>query len=87
MIIENYWDGKNWLRVFKDDYLIVYHLNKKLHREDGPAEILCFKNDDNILYYYFNGLQFDPEDLPFELPIDSGEKRLYINLKYGEENV
>ena len=138
MIIEDYWDGKNWLKIKKDNYLIIYYLNDKLHRENKPAVISCYNdgsierkvfwwndqlhredgpamilyNDENniksekyyhngklhrkdgpavVIYYmdglikdkeyWFNNIKFDLEKMPFELPIDSEEKRLYLELK------
>ena len=62
---------------------IYYYKNIK-HRIDGPAEISYFENGD--IYseeYWFNGIKIDPNKLPFELPIDSPEKKFLFNLKYG----
>ena len=139
-MVEYYWDGENWLKVYKINKFIEYYLGDKLHRNDGPAEIDCFDNNKIRLkkywfngklhregspafityywngsvefeFYYFNdilhringpsiifynndgfierkeyhiyGIEFDLLKLPFDLPIDTEEKRLYINLKYG----
>ena len=107
----DYWDGKNWLILTEDNYLIIYYLHGEKHREDGPAEIWYYYDDGSIeseeyyfndklhrkdgpavvIYhmdgsikdkeYWFNNIKFDPEKLPFEMPIDSEEKKLYLELK------
>ena len=43
-MIEDYWDGENWLSVIKDKISIKYYLDEKVHRNDGPAVIFYFDN-------------------------------------------
>ena len=64
-----------------------YYLNGKRHRKDGPAAVIyhidgLIKDEE----YWFNDIKFDPDDLSFELPIDTEEKQFLFNLKYGENN-
>ena len=111
--MKSYWDGENWLEKESNNHFILFSLNGKLHRSDGPAIInfnkdgsvfndLYFKNgklhreDDpaaieyhnngSILkqFFYYNGTEFDPNLLPFEMPIDTEEKEFYMNLIYRE---
>ena len=61
-----------------------YYINGNLHRENGPAIIYYFIDGSiRSKLYYFNGIEFKPEELSFEMPIDTEEKKLYIKLKYG----
>ena len=136
---EKYWDGENWLRVKKNNYIKMYFLNEKIHRKDGSAAIFyyngniekeiyiindklhrkngpavieyhdngftekyyqndklyredgpafIFYNNDGTIskQFFFNGVEFDPENLSFELPFDTEEKKLYFKLKYGDNN-
>ena len=55
MVIEDYWDGENWLEKIKN-YKIIYKLNDKMHRKDGPAVIYYFDNGkiQSEIYYYNN---------------------------------
>ena len=66
----------------------IYYYNGKKHNINGPAFIIYY-NDDNIerKEFSFNGIKFEPEYLPFELPIDTEEKRFMFQLKYGDNNV
>mgnify|MGYP006423789001 CR=1 FL=1 len=139
----NYWDGKNWLDIEKNNFEIKYYLNGELHRSDGPAKIvynksnieaeyyfhngklhrengparILYNEDEYIIeaeyyihngklhrkdgpaaifygiygfisnhFFFYNGLEFYPEKLPFEMPIDSEEKEFMFNLKYGDIN-
>ena len=132
--MEKYWDGENWLEIFKTNYLIEFYLNGlkhrkdgpsrtwyfeknligfkqyhengklhrknapaqfehdengnieaekyyqngKLHRKDGPANIRYYFNGNiKIKKYYYNNIEFDPNKLSFEMPIDT-EKKNYI---------
>ena len=51
-----HWDGENWLKIFKNNNFIDYHLGDKLHRNDGPAEIWYFDNGNiKLKKYYING--------------------------------
>ena len=62
-----------------------YYFNGELHRKDGPARIIFYENGKIFIEdYYYNNIKFDPKDLPFELPIDTEEKKLFMKLKYGE---
>ena len=84
-MIEQYWDGQNWLDVLMKKYQTVFFLNFIPHRRDGPAVIEYYDNGFNKKeFYYFNGIEFYPKELPFELPIDSEEKEFMFKLKYGE---
>ena len=63
----------------------LYYNNNKHHRIDGPSVIFYYEN--GIIkkeIYFFDGIKINLKKLPFDLPIDTEEKRLYINLKYGE---
>ena len=138
---EYYWDGENWLKVYKNDNKLRFYVNGKVHNKgkpyihffnnnkiiaeeyylngilhcnDGPAVINYYFNDNvikSVIYiqnsyfhrrygpaeiwynnngtideeeYWFKGIIFNPEELPFELPIDSEEKEFMFHLKYGE---
>ena len=112
-MFEKYWDGENWLSVYKNDNTIKYFFNNEFHRNDGPADISYYDNGDIKFEFYlrngvihridgpaaifhnsdgfienewhvFNGKEFNSKFLPFEMPIDTDEKKLYMNLKYGE---
>ena len=80
-IIEYYNDG---ITVYIEKYIF----NGELHRKDGPADI-NYDRFGNIIVqnYYFNGIKFNPDVLPFEMPIDSEEKEFLFKLKYGVKNV
>ena len=143
MVIEDYWDGENWLEFHENNNSKMYILNEQLHRENGPAVIYYFKNGKiqveiylkndqlhrengpakiryniignieekhyyqngkrhredgpaiihyNIIgnieekHYYQNGTKIILEDLSFKFPIDTDEKKLYMKLKYGDNN-
>ena len=61
-----------------------YYFNNKLHRIDGPASLYYnFESKCILKSYWFNGTKFDPEELPFEMTIDTEEKKLFMKLKYG----
>ena len=59
-----------------------YH-HGKIHRNDGPAIIQNFTDGFKVYEYYFNGIEFNPDDLSFEMPIDTEEKEFMFHLKYG----
>ena len=59
-----------------------YHHGKK-HRYNGPAKIKTNTHGFKVYEYYFNGIEFNPDDLPFEMPINSPEKEFMFHLKYG----
>ena len=68
-------------------FIEVYYHKGKPHRENGPAEIWYYKY--NNIYneiYHFNGIRINSEDLPFCFPIDDEKKKLYMRLKYGDNN-
>ena len=60
-----------------------YFFNGKIYRKDGGSVQIIYNNDGTILkqFFYFNGIFFNPEDLPFDLPIDTEEKEFLFNLK------
>ena len=62
-----------------------YFYYGKLHRDNGPA-LLYYDEDSSCILemFYFNGIEFDPDKLPFEMPIDTEEKEFYMNLIYRE---
>ena len=60
--------------------------NGLFHKIDGPAVIWYYHDNNNLKQYYFNGIEFEPDKLPFELPIDTKEKEFLFNLKYGVNN-
>ena len=65
-----------------------YLFNEKRHRKNGPALFEYYKNGSiKIKEYWFNNNKFDPENLPFELPIDTEEKIFMFNLKCNDNNV
>mgnify|MGYP006423788243 CR=1 FL=1 len=73
-----YWDGENWLTVYKINDKILYYFNDKLHRKDGPAVILS-DNHRVIKNYFYNG-KIHRKDGPALLCIsNSGE---IIDKKY-----
>ena len=63
-----------------------YYHNGEKHRKDGPADIWYYDINETVLkqFFYYNGIEFDPNLLPFEMPIDNPEKEFYMKLKYGE---
>ena len=83
---EKYWDGENTLKVYKDKYEISYYLNNVFHRNDGPA-VIWYHENGNIKhkFYFINVIQFDPNMLSFDLPLDTEEKKFMFKLKYGRK--
>ena len=77
-------DGPAVINYYINNNVIVseiYIQYGNFHRKDGPAFVF-YNNDGNIFNknYFFNGKEYKPEKLPFKLPIDSEEKRLFIEL-------
>ena len=81
-------NGPEEILYYEDGNIMgeIYCFNELCHREDGPAIIWFKKNGSKVYYYYFNGIEFDPENLPFDLPINTKEKEFLFKLKYGEQN-
>ena len=82
-------NGPASIYYYKNGYLTQkeYFFNGKRHREDGPSFIRYYRNNSiEKKEYWFNNIKFDPDDLPFELPIDTKEKQFLFNLKYGDNN-
>ena len=83
-------DGPATIYYYRDSNSPIlyeyYEYYGKLHRSDGPAVIKYLTN--GIIEkeeFWFDGikLNFNPKEIPFDLPIDTEEKELYIKLKYG----
>ena len=74
---------------FRENIISIenYFFNDNLHKFDGPAFNMYDYDQSKFLEgYYVNGIEFNPDDLPFKMPIDTNEKELYFKLKYGDNN-
>ena len=80
-------DGPACIGYYNDGSIGMeqYYVNGLRHRIDGSAIIEYYKNG-NIKKekYFFNGIIFNLDELSFQLPIDSEEKKFMLKLKYGD---
>ena len=75
------------LNKYGDIIIEEYCYYGKTHNINGPAYIEYDDNDKiKLEEYWYNGKIFNPGNLPFEMPIDTEEKELYMKLKYGDIN-
>ena len=78
-IIEYHKNGK----IFVEKY----YLNGKLHRIDGPSVVWYNLNGSlQLKEYWFNNNKISLDDFYNYFPIDTDEKKLYMKLKYGDNN-